>query len=1154
MSNPAPAPSFGLQIGDTKDSLVEDDGRPRKPIVKDWTPAAGVLGYFAKDRYDFLPRISQATETDIADENQDIKISLILRGSTNGQVQQTIDRLNALESAMDLVNNPISGTAAIATERETVSYWKLKYATINSLGNGRVLFDPVVTPASRILSMIAPIAYHYDKEENSWSMLKNLFNPPRLESIRDNCLDTTLAWKGFMYDGIGQGAQYFAFPTSVFYPRDAPTSKPTSREPIQKSPSLSIAKESHAFRRVAAPATTASSESGHTSHLPEPSNPFSVPTGRSDQTVQTRALAPTKTSAGVLQAFQAKSKNPSSGKIHTSPKSKLPLHNPRETSSSRLSVQPWGAVAKVYSNFQMNASDFPELPSVSSGSQIVESCETLINLLDDSEVQSSQGSRNPLPGQAILEDLIDLDWESEKEELPPVISEQELQPESLLNANLVTDTESVALVKASFETKASATTLTKSSVSSSPSSEYMSLPSPSPESPKPPLNDLIDFDEPEIMSFPSLTSGELTTNLPTLQPHDLLPQLSSSFQFDDQSIDQNQTDNRNQAENFVDSVNVQLQERVGYLQSCTPMSPPALPVPPGILPLGGIYAPPGLPIPPGLSISPGFSVSYGNYPSLRQSISPWSSSRPQPSLRLPVYPVQTVEVKREEPKSKLANPEVRELHSVMKQQAPKGQVKKKGFTESKAVIEAKRKAAVSDAWGQKSQALKLKPPTEEAVRTSSSIPIKKEVSKTALKKERVATLQMDILKSLFRILRRCLDPATCFPGPLTLELQFGLLLFSSAIDSSKMQHLSLQELRNFYDPRDGLDSTKSSFFNRLTSSPADVDFIIDTPAGSSSMFEKEPSSFKLEYEFHCQSAGSEFIIYVDEHGEHNVKTAENLLGTVNLNFPNNIWDAAILVKGNLDRFKDPRQGFKGAIQKIVDNLWVEGKRLHVRLLTRTSKEVKIAKVLVKRITEHRRLHSEGKNSQSQDIILRIVETQDLIISMTEEDEEVIQAHCGPLAEMTKESRQWWTASLISPLINTVLKSNENLEPGQRTNDWVPADLFGDDAQHLLPAPIKPSTSSMLSSDLTTALPSQISSAIGFNGIGHLVRLAETIVRNIDAVGGHNIGLEKDSVLSYAAISASHVPCEESAVPESQRSVVSVKKKAPTPSGRKREIW
>ncbi|KAJ5698629.1 hypothetical protein N7462_000634 [Penicillium macrosclerotiorum] len=350
-------------------------------------------------------------------------------------------------------------------------------------------------------------------------------------------------------------------------------------------------------------------------------------------------------------------------------------------------------------------------------------------------------------------------------------------------------------------------------------------------------------------------------------------------------------------------------------------------------------------------------------------------------------------------------------------------------------------------------------------------------------------------RDIFRLLQPALVPARSFPGVLSLEVQLGLITMSPTSIAENHNVLTLSELERIVAPQSGLDGTISAFHKRLTTSPRDVDHLVDIEKNGCRLFERYPGVLSTQYEFHCATkSGDLVIVSIDDHGATKINRPPKVLGSVHMSFPTHFWDAAVILQGHMEQFKSVDLEIARAAQHIIDNLFidhlrVQGNRTRVKLQTRCDGYLTINKVWSKQVTRYRCLESTDDGSWTTGLCLQVTEWQDLFISPRLVESDVVEAECTSLGEMVQAHRQWWEASLVSPGIDAVLEENANLSPGEYTTKWKANDLMG----------TSPASVSIEQS------PSSIAIAIGSAGLGALIRLAAIVVENIDTVGYHNAG-------------------------------------------------
>ncbi|KAJ5591884.1 uncharacterized protein N7459_002253 [Penicillium hispanicum] len=427
-----------------------------------------------------------------------------------------------------------------------------------------------------------------------------------------------------------------------------------------------------------------------------------------------------------------------------------------------------------------------------------------------------------------------------------------------------------------------------------------------------------------------------------------------------------------------------------------------------------------------------------------------------------------------------------DFHATTKQETPSPSSKEKGNAGSGAAIPPSWDAAITEPWSMsKAQASNSRDQEDRTPR--SRIPSPEE-------QQKIAASSHEHTKTLFHQMEPLLNAIKSYPGSLNLEIQLGLALvphIPQSCNPTRGKFWDYHAIRRLFQPHSGVRPPSCAFFNRLTTSLSDVDHLLSVHCNGLRLFEEQFTTRDVRYEFHCETnTGDTLIITVSECGEHTLSAPANRLGSVCLIFPDNVWDAAVIIHGNMGHEMVLNSQTQEAAQHVVSNLWVQPHRSQVRLLTRCQNNtLEIKKVFMKRSTQHQWLGDTPGGSGDGRMCLRITEVQDLFVAASPGDKEVIEACCAPPADMVKHQRQWWEAALVSPAVDAVLKTNACLKLGESASDWCPEDLLGRDG----------SSNSL------------VARAIGPAGIGGLLRLAETVVKNIDAVGYHNSGPVVDQV-------------------------------------------
>lgn len=478
----------------------------------------------------------------------------------------------------------------------------------------------------------------------------------------------------------------------------------------------------------------------------------------------------------------------------------------------------------------------------------------------------------------------------------------------------------------------------------------------------------------------------------------------------------------------------------------------------------------------------------------------------------------------------------REFHRTMNQKAGKPGIKPGSKAISKAEAKAKRQATLEDAWCITKPVSKPAAPSSKPEDTVSCAkdelilaskdkkPNPEQIDPTPAENE----AQQQSVTAVFEALQPALEAAEYFPGPLTFEIQLGLVLIPLLPKTYNNNSLiSVSEWTRIFQPRNGIPPPTTNFINRLTTTGSDVDHIIDLKTSKAEdgkkhhLFEQDYTEYNVSYEFHCcTTANQPFMIAIDEQGKHAIRKPAATLGAVNLHFPRHIWDASVTLGGIIEHIPGSDPELEESVQYLVDNLWIQPDRSLVRIFSRLPKDNNyvIQKVLMKRYTRHRHIRpGDHRNTghaapiepqdhdhdhdqdQEQDIFLQVLEVQDLLIGSSTSDAQALRARCAAYPEMIKNNRLWYEVSVVSPAIETFLKANANVEIGDRTEDWSSPDLLGKDITLLN------GDHDDEDEDVGKDGNSPVAMAIGSAGLGDLLQLTCTIVEKIDGIGFWNYG-------------------------------------------------
>ncbi|PGH26804.1 hypothetical protein AJ80_01570 [Polytolypa hystricis UAMH7299] len=484
-----------------------------------------------------------------------------------------------------------------------------------------------------------------------------------------------------------------------------------------------------------------------------------------------------------------------------------------------------------------------------------------------------------------------------------------------------------------------------------------------------------------------------------------------------------------------------------------------------------------------------------------------------------------------ERKQEVSELDTRVFHRVMGQQAPKSSGSRKKAKEEQ---EAKRRAVLDDAWGNSSTAATTAPKSP------------KPPEKSTWKKAQIAKLNeptVIFLKDSLLSITPTLEDTRRFPGSISVEVQLGLILMPSL---SKERAGALGDettWRNLFRPKHNMTVPSTMFTNRLTTSGADVDFMLDLVEGegfrSTRMFSAEPESMCVWYEIYCKTKnGEDVVVRVDELGTTTVNRPDWILGELNAHCAHRTWDMRTTVQGTLEYCRGGDHEVDDAISDVIEKLYVPPNMSTALLYTRVPEggQLRITNVFMKRYTRHRYLvgdsstagtaksntspskvkenikgNTDGAStetdikdtiSEDKSLFLQITEVQRLFCSHTLADKSAIRARALSTKDMVDYHRLWYEVSVIGAAVENLLNINIPAEIGDCTNLWSASDLLGFDKTLLEELE---ASNACETKGTAAAVAEIIPKGLDSGPLGAMLSLAHKVVDKIDGVGWANQG-------------------------------------------------
>ncbi|KLJ06501.1 hypothetical protein EMPG_10098 [Blastomyces silverae] len=427
------------------------------------------------------------------------------------------------------------------------------------------------------------------------------------------------------------------------------------------------------------------------------------------------------------------------------------------------------------------------------------------------------------------------------------------------------------------------------------------------------------------------------------------------------------------------------------------------------------------------------------------------------------------------------------------------------------------------------------------------------------------------LNEFLRQVRLILTGARCFPGTVSFEIQLGLVLASRLlIEQSKEVPLDIKAWNGLFQPKNNLLKPSTVFTNMLTTSGADIDYILDLPdsqGGSTcQMFSEEVVSRHVWYEFHCTTINDEtLVVTVDESGTAVVNRPESVLGAVNVHCAAQTWDMRGVVKGAVEYIRGDEE-IDQAIQNLIGKMHIGPGLSEIVIFTRIpeGRQLDITKVLMKRSTRHRfhrheacslrvstvkksaiydkipaLFNNQGSESAgganghatpvgNEEPFLQITEVQNLFLALSEDDKMAVRARAKSADKMVDDHRLWYEMSVINPTIEEILRSNKYLEFGDTVTSWS---IFKPPPAKNEKRSANATTTAKISETSITdsKFPEQPTSEISSKDVSEMFHAANKIVQRIDDVGRDNFGpeaqagLKVEQTITDRSIATAEVP-------------------------------
>lgn len=390
----------------------------------------------------------------------------------------------------------------------------------------------------------------------------------------------------------------------------------------------------------------------------------------------------------------------------------------------------------------------------------------------------------------------------------------------------------------------------------------------------------------------------------------------------------------------------------------------------------------------------------------------------------------------------------RRCHNTMRQQAPKPG--RKGKQNAQKMTEKARKQKLNELLG---TPVASAAPSESTSPNTTDIEIMSNRKKQALTRNpeldpaaaaELAGKQLSSRRTMQLIehLDILFEASRAFRGDLKFEMQFGQVLIANSKDLSTgdVQLCSIKKWESIFSPpTEKQQPAATTFTNVLTRNGHDVDRMlkIKPPRGSeggpAKLFDElKPGPSEVTYEFFCQSKESEeYWIVVNQTGQYHIRKSISTIGTVNLHYPANIWDARAVLHGTA-KFCEPEEDTAMVVASFMESVYIPANEsISITYRQPAENDMTVRSVTVKRTSLHN-CHVMDR----QDVQLQITEVKALFHRFHNEDKKLSNAFEKDYKDMLDQDRIHYEASLVHIGINEALKQNRKLEVGLLTDGFA----------------------------------------------------------------------------------------------------------------------